>query len=252
MKENFDFTKPEDRKQFDTLPKVPKDLIIEHAHEEAIKEEGEKSEKAFSDKIRQELHFSPEHEIQIREVKIGGKTKKEFMEEIGFKSQVSEASFSLAGVLLSPNFDIEKERFPKQTNIKLVRLSVTELGLPNNSYTSDVYKKAKELGLDLCPHEVGPRYLRSEEEQKKDDDQNENEEISSSGNVFAMNPIYGVRGDKTGLYDSTREPAIFTDIPRIKDNSTFNSHGLNIAPYDYQWKDIDHFIFYVPELNRNL
>jgi hypothetical protein len=36
---------------------------------------------------------------------------------------------------------------------------VADLGLPNHATTKEIYNRAGELGLELCPAEVGP-YLR--------------------------------------------------------------------------------------------
>ncbi len=38
----------------------------------------------------------------------------------------------------------------------LVHLKVSDLGFPHGATTEEIYQKAKELGLELCPAEVGP------------------------------------------------------------------------------------------------
>jgi len=45
---------------------------------------------------------------------------------------------------------------PRQIQLDLVALSVTELGFKKDARLDRVYAKAKKLGLDLCPAEVGP------------------------------------------------------------------------------------------------
>lgn len=45
----------------------------------------------------------------------------------------------------------------KETEIDLVKLTVVELGFPKGATREQIYAKAKELGLDLCPAEVGPQ-----------------------------------------------------------------------------------------------
>jgi len=37
-----------------------------------------------------------------------------------------------------------------------VRFTVEQLGFSNGATTDEIYKKAEELGLELCPAEVGP------------------------------------------------------------------------------------------------
>jgi len=69
---------------------------------------------------------------------------------------------------------------PKKIEINLIKVTVGELGLKKHTVYSydEVYKKAKEFGLELCPPEVGPQ-LRL---QYKDQPQGENI-------LVAMNPI---------------------------------------------------------------
>jgi hypothetical protein len=45
----------------------------------------------------------------------------------------------------------------EETEVNLVNISVAELGFPNGATRKEIYEKAKELGLELCPAEVGPQ-----------------------------------------------------------------------------------------------
>jgi hypothetical protein len=45
----------------------------------------------------------------------------------------------------------------KETELNLVNVSVAELGFKNGATRKDIYYRAKELGLELCPAEVGPQ-----------------------------------------------------------------------------------------------
>ena len=52
---------------------------------------------------------------------------------------------------------LQKTEFSKESKeYYLVRFSVAQLGFPNGATTEEIYKKAKDLGLELCPAEVGP------------------------------------------------------------------------------------------------
>ena len=52
---------------------------------------------------------------------------------------------------------LQKTEFSKESKeYDLVRFSVAQLGFPNGATTDEIYKKAKDLGLELCPAEVGP------------------------------------------------------------------------------------------------
>lgn len=52
---------------------------------------------------------------------------------------------------------LQKTEFSKESKeYDLVRFSVAQLGFPNGATIEKIYKKAEELGLELCPAEVGP------------------------------------------------------------------------------------------------
>lgn len=46
---------------------------------------------------------------------------------------------------------------PKETEIDLVLVTVAELGFKRGATRQDIYKRAEELGLELCPIEVAPQ-----------------------------------------------------------------------------------------------
>ena len=53
---------------------------------------------------------------------------------------------------------LDKTEYSKeQKQYKLVQFTVGQLGFPNGATTEQVYAKAEELGLKLCPAEVGPQ-----------------------------------------------------------------------------------------------
>lgn len=105
-----------------------------------------------------------------------------------------------------------------ETTIDLVVKSVEELGFKNGATLKEIYAKAKEIGLKLCPAEVGPQlrlqYL----------DQPRNEWL-----FIAMNPIT----------DSGRDPSVF-HLGR-------GSAGLWLRAYwgnpDYRWRADDRWVF---------
>ncbi len=52
---------------------------------------------------------------------------------------------------------LEKTKFSgRQEKYNLVQFTVEQLGFPNGATTEQIYAKAKEMGLKLCPAEVGP------------------------------------------------------------------------------------------------
>ena len=49
----------------------------------------------------------------------------------------------------------------QSTTFRTVELTVSDLGFPDGATTAQDFKKASQLGLELCPLELGP-YLRLE------------------------------------------------------------------------------------------
>lgn len=56
-------------------------------------------------------------------------------------------------VLASPTLTLASER----KEINLVKATPRDLGFREGSYREDIYKKAQELGLKICPLEIGPQ-----------------------------------------------------------------------------------------------
>ncbi|MFH1608620.1 MAG: hypothetical protein ABH951_01215, partial [Patescibacteria group bacterium] len=97
----------------------------------------------------------PEGKIQKYEVEIGGKTKDELKKEIKEKFTLGSYAESMMD---NPDFIVLKNK----EKINTVRLKVSDLGFySGNPTTDEIYKKAEELGLELCPAETGP-HLRLE------------------------------------------------------------------------------------------
>jgi hypothetical protein len=82
-------------------------------------------------------------------------------------------------IIGKPAFTVATE----EMEVELVNVSGAELGFTSNVTRADIYKRAVELGLDLCPNEVGPQ-LRLQYK-----DQPEGEWL-----LVAMEPIIGSGG----------------------------------------------------------
>ncbi|KKR07242.1 MAG: hypothetical protein UT32_C0014G0001 [Parcubacteria group bacterium GW2011_GWC2_39_14] len=93
----------------------------------------------------------PEGRIVRNTIDIGGQTKEELADEM--KRQNIHIFDYAQSMLDSENFTTAEKPEPAD----LVRLKVRDLNLANPT-TDNIYQKAKELGLELCPAEVGPRY----------------------------------------------------------------------------------------------
>lgn len=93
----------------------------------------------------------PEGKIRRLSLEIGGKSSKQLETELKAKSiNISEYSRDM---MRSKDFSTEKS----SEQIELVRLKVRDLGFKNGATTEEIYRKAEELGLELCPAEVGPQ-----------------------------------------------------------------------------------------------
>ncbi len=83
-------------------------------------------------------------------------------------------------ILGKPAFTVATE----ETEIKLVLVTVADLGFKNGATREDIYKRAQGLGLELCPSEVGPQMRLQYKDQPND------ERI-----LIGMEPISGSDGD---------------------------------------------------------
>jgi len=92
----------------------------------------------------------PEGKITRQEVEIGGKTKEQMQQELE-QAGVTVTSYA-QDMMRSPDFTT----LPVAQMLDTVRLKVGDLGLDWYPTTDQVYQKAQELVLDLCPAEVGP------------------------------------------------------------------------------------------------
>jgi hypothetical protein len=103
----------------------------------------------------------------------------------------------------------------EQETYDLVRFTVEELGFPDGATTYEIYTKAEELGLELCPAEVGPQ-LRLQN-------------TSKEWMLIAMKQITGRYGGPR-VFDLDH----FGDQPRL--------HAGN-AKSDERWFSNDRFVF---------
>jgi hypothetical protein len=91
--------------------------------------------------------------------------RKVFLRDVEFDPKIKDAEIAEKTLLEKGHqiYDLTKQVLKKtpfsgeKKNFKLVSFSVESLGFPNGATTKDIFDKAKELGLDLCPAEVGPQ-----------------------------------------------------------------------------------------------
>ena len=109
--------------------------------------------------------FSPEQLGQALQNIIEGKFKQDFQTwktiKLGtgddfcrvLKSAGHRVSDWAEDLINQPAFRVAS----KELKLKLVRVTVVELGFKDGATREQIYNRAKELGLELCPAEVGPQ-----------------------------------------------------------------------------------------------
>ncbi len=98
----------------------------------------------------------PEGKIHRLESTIGGKTRQQL------ETEMQDRSIKIStNILHSPDF----ATLDNAETITLIRLRVLDLGFIQNPTTDQLYARAGELGLELCPAEVGPHLRLQDLEQ---------------------------------------------------------------------------------------
>lgn len=138
----------------------------------------------------------PEGKIEKGDLGIGGKTKEDLKKEIKEKFEINSNAESM---LDNPDFTTSKNI----EQLKLIKLKVGDLGFTKNPTIDELYAKAEEFGLELCPAEVGPHLrLKYKEVFKKEQPMNEYlrvamKQISDSD---GYPDIFSVHRDVGGLW----------------------------------------------------
>lgn len=92
----------------------------------------------------------PEGKIRRETIQIGGKTAEQLEREM------EDQGIHIYGYAKDMLHSKDFTTFPNPENLDTVRLKVQDLDLTGCSTIDQVYAKAKELGLELCPAEAGP------------------------------------------------------------------------------------------------
>lgn len=134
----------------------------------------------------------PEGKIRKNTVEIGGKTARQLETEL-IQRGVNISEYA-KDMLYSPNFTT----LAQPQSLDTVRLKVQDLGLSGYPTTDQIYQKAQELGLELCPAEVGP-HLRL-----KDSNQSMNEwywiAMKQIPDSSGRPSVFGLKRDADGLW----------------------------------------------------
>ncbi len=99
----------------------------------------------------------PEQRIEKFNLTIGEKSKKQIQQELDEREKIKDYNNPkqitnyVQGLLNHENFKIN----PEKKELKLIKLSLTYLGFSNRATWKEIIAKGEELGLTLCPPEVG-------------------------------------------------------------------------------------------------
>jgi hypothetical protein len=113
-------------------------------------------------KLSPESKAYPEGTVEVGIITIGEKTKDELIKELENREKLDKADDKKIYISDIARFMYNSTAFEvlkKPEEITLIRLTVKDLGFIKNATTDQIYQRAAELGLELCPAEVGP-YLR--------------------------------------------------------------------------------------------
>lgn len=183
------------------------------------------------DKLPQNLEHVytsfPEGKIIRQSVEIGGKSKDQL--KAALKTAGVNISSFVDDMLNSPDFVTLKNPQIMDT----VRLRVQDLGLKGSLTTDQVYARAKELGLELCPAEVGPHLRLKDTDQPMGDwywiGMKQISDRRAYPDVFYLNRP----GDGVWLYDDWARPDD-TWLPRpqfvfsLRKSETQNTQTLGL------------------------
>jgi len=94
----------------------------------------------------------PDKKIRRENVEIGGKTAEQLITEI----ETAHINISDYAKFMMRSRDFVPSKTKEVAT--LIRLTVADLGFKTNATTNQIYKRAEDLGLELCPPDTGPNY----------------------------------------------------------------------------------------------
>lgn len=94
----------------------------------------------------------PEKKIRRETIEIGGKTAEQLLNEL--EQAGIKITNRARSMILSRDFAVSKNA----EAATLIRLTVSDLGFMRNVTTDQIYRRAEELGLELCPADAGLHY----------------------------------------------------------------------------------------------
>jgi hypothetical protein len=140
-----------------------------------------------------------EKRIEKFNLTIGEKNKEQIQQELDERREIKDYNDPkqiinyAQGLLNHEDFKIN----PEKKELKLIKLSLVDLGFSKGATWEEIIAKGEELGLTLCPPEVGPLF-RLNYQELTGHDQPKNEWV-----VISMNPISDPDGNDR-VFDVSR------------------------------------------------
>lgn len=112
----------------------------------------------FSQNLEHIYASFPSGRIEKAEAIIETYNKEELIKELEEREKLDNSEDKIyisdyaRSMLQKPEFAV----ISKPEKINLIKLKVQDLGFSGSATTDEIYKRANELGLELCPPEVGP------------------------------------------------------------------------------------------------
>jgi len=95
----------------------------------------------------------PEKKIRRENVEVGGKSAEQLISEME-TAGIKLSDYARSMLLNKAEFISTKD--PEE--MTLIRLTVGDLGFKTSATTTQIFERAEELGLELCPPDTGPNY----------------------------------------------------------------------------------------------
>ncbi|MDW0118557.1 helicase [Sporosarcina thermotolerans] len=170
------------------------------------------------------MKMYPDFQAISKTIEIGGLTKLQLTRKLQQQSislnEYAERLFS------NDKFTTSKTKY----NLKTVELTIRNLGFPEGATMPQIFNRAEELGLDLCPLEVGPHLRLAYLNQPEGSTGNLPRGQAPSGSITIASEIISEDDDfPKGFY-----------LRKI--NGVLWLRGY-IAEDLHVWKTEDHFIF---------
>lgn len=165
----------------------------------------------------------PDCAMITRLVEVGGLTKSQLIQKLQeYSILMNEYGQRL---LADDKFTTSATKYILQT----VELTVGDLGFPKGATTAQIFKKANDLELELCPHELGP-HLRLKYLDQPEGYSGNQQHQAPSGSITIASEILTEDDDfPKGFY-----------LRRI--NGVLWLRGY-LADHLHVWNPDDHFIF---------